>query len=118
MRHWMVAIALAALTLVAPSAHTHSVLESSSPASGSVVERSPEQIGLSFREPTMLTYLAVVSTSGERRLTFAPVGVAEAFTASTPELIPGRNELQWRALSKDGHVVEGSIIIVVKPPAH
>jgi methionine-rich copper-binding protein CopC len=34
-----------------------------------------------------------------------------------PKLSNGRNEVKWKALSKDGHAISGSIIIVVKPGA-
>jgi methionine-rich copper-binding protein CopC len=116
MKPLLLAVVLAAAMLVSTTAQPHAVLESSLPASGSVLDASPAEISLSFHEPTLLNVLAVVSPSGERRLDFRPVGVATEFTAATPELAVGRNEVQWRALSKDGHVVSGSIIIVVKPP--
>ena len=42
-----------------------------------------------------------------------PAHVAEA----KPELAPGRNEIRWTALSADGHVIEGSLIIVLRAMA-
>lgn len=117
MKHALRACTLALTALISTAAQPHAVLESSLPASGSVLDASPAEIRLSFHEPTLLSFLAVVSPAGERRLDFRPVGVSTEFTAATPELAVGRNEVQWRALSKDGHVVSGSIILVVKPAA-
>lgn len=115
MKHLLRAVAVATAVLISTAAQPHAVLESSQPASGSVLDASPAEIRLSFHEPTLLSFVAVVSPAGERRLDFRPVGVATEFTAAAPDLPVGRNEVQWRAQSKDGHTVSGSIIIVVKP---
>lgn len=110
---------LAALLLIAPGAalQAHSALQGSSPASGSVLTRSPAAVTLTFNEPTRLTSLVLVTTDGKRRLAFAPTRSARSFTTRAPRLALGRNEIRWRALSQDGHVVEGSIIIVLRRPS-
>jgi len=95
----------------------HTVLKSSSPASGSIVEESPQQVTLVFGEPTRVTSIAVVTAEGERRLEFTPAGSATTFIVQAPNLGNGRNELLWRALSADGHPVSGSVIIVVRTSA-
>lgn len=114
MRQIIAALFAACLMWVAPAA-AHTTLERSSPASGSVLTQSPAQLTLTFGEPTRLTSVAVATASGERRLDFAPSGSATTFTVVSPQLAAGRNEVRWRALSRDGHPVEGSIIIVVRP---
>lgn len=114
MRH-LLGACLAALALSASPAHAHTTLQQTSPASGSVMTESPQQVTLTFGEPTRLTSIAVATASGERRLTFTPSGSATTFTVSAPNLATGRNELRWRALSRDGHPVEGAIIIVIRP---
>jgi methionine-rich copper-binding protein CopC len=53
----------------------------------------------------------------ERKLEFMPTGRAKSFRANNPDLGEGRNEIRWKALSKDGHPVSGSIIVAVKPGA-
>jgi methionine-rich copper-binding protein CopC len=108
--------AFLALMMMAHPAAAHTTLESTSPASGAVLSQSPEQVTLTFGEPTRLTSVSVVTTAGERRLSFTPSGSATAFSVPTPALSAGRNELRWRALSRDGHPVEGAIILVVRPP--
>jgi len=71
---------------------------------------------MTFGEPTRLTAVSVVAAGEERKLAFTPEDSATEFSVTAPALAPGRNEVQWRALSLDGHVVEGSVIIVIKPP--
>ncbi|QHL91153.1 hypothetical protein GVO57_10415 [Sphingomonas changnyeongensis] len=112
------AIALALALLVAPTAAVvaHTALKSSSPASGSVLTEAPPALTLTFLQPTRLTSLMLVNTAGEQRLGFKPGGSALSFTTAKPGLVRGRNEIRWRALSQDGHVVEGSIILVLRAP--
>lgn len=112
-------LAIAALFAVIPLsvAVAHTALRGSSPASGSVLTRSPPELSLAFIEPARLTSLTLVNAAGERRLGFAPTGSALIFKSPKPGLARGRNEVRWRALSRDGHVVEGSIIVVLRGPA-
>lgn len=109
--------ALAIALLAVPTGlGAHTALRSSSPASGSVLEQSPPALTLTFLEPATLTSLTLVNASGERKLAFAPRAKGLTFTSPKPLLVRGRNEVRWRALSQDGHVVEGSLIIVMRPP--
>ena len=108
--------AILAATMIASPAVAHTTLKRTSPASGAVLSQSPEQVSLTFGEPTRLTSVSVVTTAGERRLSFTPSGSAMIFVVARPVLSVGRNELRWRALSRDGHPVQGAIILVVRPP--
>jgi methionine-rich copper-binding protein CopC len=95
-------------------AYGHTALKSSLPISGSILEKVPDELVLTFQEPTRLTSLVVVSPTGETSLKFAPEGSAEVFKSLRPVLDQGRNEVRWRALSKDGHVVEGTIVFTIR----
>ncbi|MGE4305770.1 MAG: copper resistance protein CopC [Novosphingobium sp.] len=110
----LVALSLPIAAISPASAHTS--LRSSSPASGSVLMQAPPQLSLTFLEPARLTSLVLVTASGERKLAFTPTGSALTFTTLRPHLERGRNEVRWTALSQDGHVIEGSIIIVLRAP--
>ena len=101
--------------LVAMSAAAHTALDSSSPASGSILAESPDTITLNFSEPTRLVSVLRAAPTESVRLSFVPAASATTFTIVSPALAPGRNEVQWHALSLDGHVVDGSIILVVRP---
>lgn len=102
------------LTLAA-AAFAHTSATSTSPKSGSVLDASPATIGITFKEAARLTSV-VVHQEGkpERKLTFTPNGSATEFTIENPGLEPGKSEVRWTALSKDGHVVKGVIVLTVK----
>lgn len=111
-------IAAAIALILAPLSPVlaHTALKSASPASGTVLTAPPPVLTLTFLQPTRLTSLVLVNTAGEKALPFKPGGSALTFTTAKPALAPGRNEIRWRALSEDGHVVEGSIILVLRKP--
>lgn len=111
------AIALAVI-LLPLTALAHSTLKRTDPASGAVLSASPPSVVLEFNEPARLTSVVVVAADqSERKLEFKPGDSATLFTVAAPELSPGRNELRWKALSKDGHPVSGTVILVLKPAA-
>jgi methionine-rich copper-binding protein CopC len=112
-------ILLASLFLASSftGALAHTTLRASTPASGDVLTESPAEVTLEFIEPASMTSLILATAQGERRLAFTPTGSALTFKSPKPSFALGRNELRWRALSRDGHVIEGSIIIVLRAPA-
>lgn len=110
-------MAAVAMMLAMPmSVEAHTALHSSNPSSGSVLTQSPPVLTLTFLEAVSLTSLMLVTGEGERSLSFTPSGRALTFEAPQPEFMRGRNEVRWRALAQDGHVIEGSIIIVMRAP--
>jgi copper resistance protein C len=115
MTHWRTA-GVAALMCFAALANAHTNVASTSPKNGAVLERSPPTIEIKFEQPVRMTSIVVLAAAGqpERKLQFSPTGNASTFTVTDPALAPGRNEIQWKALSRDGHVVSGSLIVVVK----
>ena len=111
-----VALFAAVPALLCGEAIAHSTVKSTSPASGSILTASPEQISIEFNEPARLTAVVAASADGsERKLSFGPANAVNVFTIVAPQLAQGRNEVRWTALSKDGHPIKGTIIIVVKP---
>jgi methionine-rich copper-binding protein CopC len=106
------------LLTLAASALAHTSATSTLPKSGSVLDASPATIGITFKEAARLTSV-VVHQEGkpERKLTFTPSGSATEFTIENPGLEPGKSEVRWTALSKDGHVVKGVIVLTVKAAA-
>jgi methionine-rich copper-binding protein CopC len=114
--HSLVAAVLM-LSMPGSPVSAHTALKSSNPASGSVLTQSPPSLTLTFIEPSRLTSLVLANAEGERRLPFTPARSALTFSAPNPSFVRGRNEIRWRALSRDGHVIEGSIIVVLRTPA-
>lgn len=114
--HWKIAC-VAALMCIATLANAHTNVASTSPKSGAVLERSPPTIEIKFEHPVRMTSVVVLAAAAqpERKLQFSPTESARTFTVTDPALAPGRNEIQWKALSRDGHVISGSLILVIKP---
>ena len=113
-----IGITAALLACFVAPALAHSTLKKTVPASGSVLAASPDEVLIEFNEPARLTSVVVESAGQEeRRLEFSPSDSATSFTIRAPKLANGRNELRWKALSKDGHPIGGSIIVVIKPGA-
>lgn len=114
-------ITLTLLLLSAPmlaTAHTTAV---TSPKNGAVLAQSPPTIEIKFEHEARLTSVVVVAADKtERKLTFAPTTSSKTFTLADANLGAGTNEIQWKALSKDGHVVSGKLKLTIQAekPAH
>jgi copper resistance protein C len=107
-----------ALTLFGPAfqAAAHTGVQSTSPPSGATLEQSPPAIEIRFHAAINLTAVVVVDASkAERKLEFTPHGSATTFQLPNPQLVPGHNEVRWKGLSKDGHVVTGTLVYEIKP---
>jgi methionine-rich copper-binding protein CopC len=105
-----------ALLLSTMGVWAHTTLTGSTPKDGSTLDQSPPAIEISFRDAVRLTSAVVIGADKqERRLEFVAGDKPNSFKLQQPKLGPGRNEVQWKALSKDGHVVAGSLVFTVKP---
>ncbi len=112
------ALVAGALAVAAAPAFAHTTVSSTSPASGSILPASPPEVTINFHEAARMTSIVVIAPSQpDRKLEFMPSGSSMSFMVHDPALGMGRNEIQWKALSKDGHVISGSIIVVIKPGA-
>ncbi|MFC6632248.1 copper resistance CopC family protein [Microbulbifer taiwanensis] len=113
-----IAVALAVAIAFANPTFAHSTIKSTVPASGSVLPSSPTRVEITFNEPARLTRAVVVGADKvERRLEISPSGSATTFFLEQPALKRGRNEIRWKALSRDGHPIDGSIVLVIKADA-
>lgn len=116
MNHWLRTFAVLLLAAFGGSAAwAHTPVIAIKPASGSVLAQAPETIEITFRDPVRLTSVIVVTADKtERPLTFAPTGSSASFRIEGSELSRGRNEVRWKALSSDGHVIGGTIVLVIQ----
>jgi methionine-rich copper-binding protein CopC len=97
-------------------AFAHTAVTGTKPKSGSVLAASPPVVEINFEHAAHLASVVVLEAGkAERQLAFTPSGAATSFRLPAPALGPGRNEIRWKALSIDGHVVSGSLILVIKP---
>lgn len=116
--HFLKAIAATLFGLCAALALAHTTVVSTLPKNGSVLEQSPAVIEIKFRDPVRLTSVVVLEAGKpERKLEFTPGSSAAAFKLQDPRLGPGRNEIQWKALSHDGHAISGSLTLVINSAA-
>ncbi|MGH8187695.1 MAG: copper resistance CopC family protein [Steroidobacteraceae bacterium] len=101
---------------VALAAAAHTRIEQATPASGAVLKQSPPAIEIKFKHAVRMTSVIVVDAAkAERKLTFEPATSSQVVTIVGPNLAPGRNEVLWKALSADGHVIGGSLTYTVGP---
>ncbi|MGW3966138.1 copper resistance CopC family protein [Amycolatopsis sp. NPDC005003] len=112
-----IAAALAAagctVLLGAPAAAAHSVLVSSSPASGASVAAGPAEAVLEFNEPVenRFTELAVLGPDGTSHWEAGPASVVDArvFAPLHPLGPAGTYTIRYRVTSADGHPVSGTV---------
>lgn len=102
---------------IAAVANAHTSAASSNPKDGSVLETTPPTIEITMKSAARMTSI-VVKADGqpERKLDFEPKNSATVFKIAQPSLVTGRNEVHWTALSQDGHVAKGVIVLTIKPP--
>ena len=94
----------------------HTALKGAKPADGAVLDSSPPSIEITFEHAVQMTSVSVIAEqAAERKVTFKPTTSSTTFTVEQPALVAGHNEVRWKALSKDGHVVTGKLTYVVKP---
>jgi methionine-rich copper-binding protein CopC len=115
------AAAVAAVVVAGPAfapaaAFGHTTIESTVPRNYAVLAVSPAEIRVRFEHLAMLTSVIVVAPGHrERRLEFEPMTNALEFTLLDPALVPGRNEIRWKGLASDGHVIEGTLVFLIDP---
>ena len=105
--------AAAAIMLAdAAPAFAHDELLGSSPEHGEVLETAPAAIELEFSNDIieMGTAVVVVDAAGEELEVEEPVISGRTVTASLPtDVADGEYQARWRAVSADGHPIEGTI---------
>jgi methionine-rich copper-binding protein CopC len=119
MKRFLTALSVGvALAVMSAPALAHSTVKSTVPVSGSILPASPPEVVINFNQEARLTSVVVIEPGKpERKLEFMPSGAATSFMMHDPKLSTGRNEIKWKALSKDGHPIEGTIFVVIKPGA-
>ncbi len=101
--------------VVALAAGAHTTVEKTKPATDAHLESSPPTIEVQFKHAVQMTSVVVLDAAkSERKLAFTPATSAMLITINEPALQVGRNEIRWKGLSKDGHVVSGTLVFVVK----
>ncbi len=125
LRLLVVAVALAgALFTAAAPASAHAALTGSTPAQGSVVDRAPEQVTLTFSEGVAMgdDSIRVLDPQGKRvdrgKLRNLCSGSIVKYGAGLPPgLRDGTYTVAWQAVSADSHPVSGAFTFSVGAPS-
>lgn len=96
----------------ATTGFAHSPLKETTPRDGSIIERAPEVLALTFAQPVRLTKVKLIH---EKDASSQPIDIeiTEKAFAETIKLFPewqgkGDYQVEWRALASDGHSINGS----------
>ncbi|MBK6764052.1 MAG: copper resistance protein CopC [Micrococcales bacterium] len=115
-RLWaLLAMALLAVTAVTPAV-AHTDLVSSDPADGQTLSAPPEQLTLRFGEDILDGGARVVAEDDRgAKVALGPVQVAGPdLIATWPQTAAaGKYTVAWRAVSDDGHPLEGTFAFTV-----
>lgn len=108
-----------ALGLPASAAFAHAHLKAETPAASAVIAAAPRALVLRFSEDVALAFTGVTVTGPARaavKLGHGTLSAGDTVLTVPVEgsLAPGRYEVAWHALSKDGHKTHGTYSFSVK----
>ena len=97
----------------------HAKLESSTPATGAVLERAPARVVLQFDSDVEQRFsrFTLRLPGGEKRALTGPAAHGRTRELSVPlgTLAAGDYVLEWSVVSRDGHRVSGTLRFTVRP---
>lgn len=123
MRTRLICLALAAVAAVgisAAPANAHDELVSSSPAAGEAFVTAPTEVVLEFSEAVLEvgTEVIVSDIAGSNWVASTPVVNGTTVAVPLKSGMPaGAFEILWRAVSSDGHPIEGTIAFTIAESA-
>lgn len=116
----VVLVAAVAVSATPSSAMRHLRLVKASPAADTVLAASPDAIRLWLSEPTdpAISKISLATAAGANvplgKLTLAAQKDAPLEAKLTAKLADGLYAVTWKAMSKDGHVVDGKFSFRVR----
>lgn len=108
---------LAVLMLaLSPSLMAHEGEMGTIPEDGTTVQGTPGEIGIYFDGPMRITQFDVTGPDGRVRLQGGPGSepTEDYRVAPADELAPGRYQVSWRGLARDGHMMSGGFSFTVE----
>jgi len=107
----LIGAAALVFTGAAAPAAAHDELIASSPTSGEVLETAPEVVELTFSDDVIETgtVIEVVDHHGDPIEVGAVEVLGPEVSATLPGDLSGEYQVRWRAVSSDGHPIEGTI---------
>jgi len=112
------AFAFIACVSLSMTASAHNVLKSSTPADGSMLDRSPSELALDFNGQVRLVKLSLKRSDESIDVGFKPdLTAATSFIVPVPELASGAYSLEFSVIGEDGHTVAGHFNFGIGMPA-
>lgn len=117
-----IAALLLPTALTATPAMAHDALSSTTPAADSVMTTAPETVSLSLTQPptdSASLNLSVITVTDGAGTTVSDGTVSvdgPTLSTKTAPGNPGTYTVAWRAVSSDGHPIEGKYTFMVQPP--
>jgi methionine-rich copper-binding protein CopC len=114
--------ALLATLLLAPpwTARAHSELRRSDPPDGAVLAAPPAELRLVFNEAVQVTLFRLLDPTGQpaalRREGDAATARREHAARPAAPPATGAWQVEWRAISADGHPIRGTVAFRVEAP--
>lgn len=121
MRYTIAGLLCASLAGFAGDAFAHAHLKSADPAESATLSAPPPVLKLQFSEGLELKFSGIKVTGpakDEVKLGPATLGAGGDTGLEVPvtgALAPGKYQVEWHILSKDGHKTKGSYSFTVKP---
>jgi copper transport protein len=113
-KFWFVVAALVASVAWTSPVAAHGQLDSSSPAPSAVLETAPSEISLDFNEPVtpVARSIEIYNQDGQRivlgEALLSPDDPSVLIAGDVPDIPDGLYVVAWRAVSNDGHAIEGA----------
>ena len=112
------AFAFIACVSLSMTASAQNVLKSSTPAGGSMLDRSPSELALDFNGQVRLVKLSLKRSDESIDVGFKPdLTAATSFIVPVPELASGAYSLEFSVIGEDGHTVAGHFNFGIGMPA-
>lgn len=102
--------------ILVAQAGAHASLVETAPPEGTVLERAPERVVLTFNEPASLLAASLIRPDGKRTVPEddAVSSIGNTISLALPDdLGQGTHVLSWRAASADGHPVSGTFMFSI-----
>ena len=108
--------ALLIASLLSPTAMAHTKVQSATLEDGGVYQTMPDVFDLVFAQKVGLATFSLKDSAGQDvDVDFTPPKSMESkFSIPMPELQSGVYKMTWRAVSKDGHIVNGELSFTVQ----
>lgn len=96
----------------------HAYVDSSVPADGAVLEKTPSEVRIRFTEGVEIEFSTIVvkGPAGERNSAGKVRRLAgDTLAVDVKPLAPGSYSIEWQVLSVDTHITEGVLRFTVRP---